>query len=562
MEAAVLTYRMILSVAIVTKDGTPLVARQFNRLTRTQVEGHLGAFPKLLYKSNQSYIETENIRYVYQELGEIYFILITSKDSNILEDLDLLALLVDLTRETLDASEATITAESVLRGSLELVFAYDECIFDGYRQNVTINDVETFLKMESKDELEYLREKKAKEDKAKTEMNEKMQEGLVNAYLESGFLPEWASPGHRGCMVGNNSASVVADAYLKGIRGQDIEKLWEAVTHGANSVHPEVSSTGRLGWDYYNRLGYVPCNVGINESAARTLEYAYDDWCIYTLGKALGKSDEELEPYRQHAMNYRNLYSAEDHLMRGRNEDGTFQTPFSPLKWGGDFTEGNSLHYTWSVFHDPAGLMELMGGEENFCANLDEVFEIPPVFDNSYYGFTIHEIREMQVMNMGNYAHGNQPVQHMIYLYNWGGQPWKAQYHIRNVMDKLYTPEPDGYCGDEDNGQTSAWYVFSALGFYPVCPGTDQYIIGTPLFKDVTVSLANGKKIHISAPENSRENFYISGMTLNGKEYDKTWLSHQELMNGADIRFTMSSEPDTTRATRPEARPYSFSLDK
>ena len=393
------------------------------------------------------------------------------------------------------------------------------------------------------------------------EMNEKMQEGLVNAYLESGFLPEWASPGHRGCMVGNNSASVVADAYLKGIRGQDIEKLWEAVTHGANSVHPEVSSTGRLGWDYYNRLGYVPCNVGINESAARTLEYAYDDWCIYTLGKALGKSDEELEPYRQHAMNYRNLYSAEDHLMRGRNEDGTFQTPFSPLKWGGDFTEGNSLHYTWSVFHDPAGLMELMGGEENFCANLDEVFEIPPVFDNSYYGFTIHEIREMQVMNMGNYAHGNQPVQHMIYLYNWGGQPWKAQYHIRNVMDKLYTPEPDGYCGDEDNGQTSAWYVFSALGFYPVCPGTDQYIIGTPLFKDVTVSLANGKKIHISAPENSRENFYISGMTLNGKEYDKTWLSHQELMNGADIRFTMSSEPDTMRATGPEARPYSFSLD-
>ena len=394
------------------------------------------------------------------------------------------------------------------------------------------------------------------------EMNEKMQEGLVNAYLESGFLPEWASPGHRGCMVGNNSASVVADAYLKGIRGQDIEKLWEAVTHGANSVHPEVSSTGRLGWDYYNRLGYVPCNVGINESAARTLEYAYDDWCIYTLGKALGKSDEELEPYRQHAMNYRNLYSAEDHLMRGRNEDGTFQTPFSPLKWGGDFTEGNSLHYTWSVFHDPAGLMELMGGEENFCANLDEVFEIPPIFDNSYYGFTIHEIREMQVMNMGNYAHGNQPVQHMIYLYNWSGQPWKAQYHIRNVMDKLYTPEPDGYCGDEDNGQTSAWYVFSALGFYPVCPGTDQYIIGTPLFKDVTVNLANGKKIHISAPENSSENFYISGMTLNGKEYDKTWLSHQELMNGADIRFTMSSEPDTTRATGPESRPYSFSLDK
>ena len=220
------------------------------------------------------------------------------------------------------------------------------------------------------------------------EMNVKMQEGLVNAWLESGFLPEWASPGHRGCMVGNNSASVVADAYLKGLRGYDIEKLWDALIHDANSVHPTVSSTGRLGWEYYNKLGYVPCNVGINESAARTLEYAYNDWCIYTLGKALGKSDAELEPYRHRAMNWRNLYSAEDHLMRGRNEDGSFATPFSPLKWGGDFTEGNSLHYTWSVFHDPAGLMEMMGGEENFCRNLDEVFNIPPVFDNSYYGFT------------------------------------------------------------------------------------------------------------------------------------------------------------------------------
>ena len=204
----------------------------------------------------------------------------------------------------------------------------------------------------------------------------------------------------------------------------------------------------------------------------------------------------------------------------------------------------------------------MMGGEENFCRNLDEVFSIPPVFDNSYYGFTIHEIREMQVMNMGNYAHGNQPVQHMIYLYNWGGQPWKAQQHIRKVMDKLYTAEPDGYCGDEDNGQTSAWYVFSALGFYPVCPGTDQYIIGTPLFKEATVHLDGGKKLTIRASDNSKENFYISGMTLNGKKYDKTYLTHGDLTKGAYISFRMSDTPDTTRATAPESRPYSFSLDK
>ena len=391
------------------------------------------------------------------------------------------------------------------------------------------------------------------------EMNVKMQEGLVNAYKESGFLPEWASPGHRGCMVGNNSASVVADAHVKGIRGYDIETLWEAVKHGANAVHPHVSSTGRLGWDWYNRLGYVPCDVGINESAARTLEYAYNDWCIYTLGEALGRPEEEIGVYKERAMNYRNLYREEFSLMSGRKADGSFSDNFSPLKWGGDFTEGNALHYTWSVFHDPAGLMALMGGEDAFNANLDNIFEIPPHFDDSYYGFTIHEIREMQIMNMGNYAHGNQPIQHMLYLYNWSGQPWKAQQRIREVMDRFYTCSPDGYCGDEDNGQTSAWYVFSAMGFYPVCPATDQYILGTPLFKKVEVTMPGGKLLSISAPDNGKENFYISDMKVNGKRYTRTYLEHDLLTKGADIRYTMSDRPSKTRSVSMEDRPYSFS---
>ncbi len=390
------------------------------------------------------------------------------------------------------------------------------------------------------------------------EMNTKMQEGLVNAYLESGFLPEWASPGHRGCMVGNNSASVVADAYLKGIRGYDIETLWEAVKHGANSVHPDINATGRAGWEEYNRLGYVPCDIGLNESAARTLEYAYDDWCIWKLGQALGKPDEEIGIYKEHAQNYRNLYLKEASLMCGRKADGEFNLPLNPYKWGGDFTEGNSLQYTWSVFHDPAGLMALMGGEEAFNANLDNVFNVPPVFDDSYYGFTIHEIREMQVMNMGNYAHGNQPIQHMLYLYDWGGQPWKAQMRIREVMDKLYMATPDGYCGDEDNGQTSAWYVFSALGFYPVCPGTDQYALGAPLFKKATIHLANGKKTVISAPDNSHSNFYFKSMSVNGKPYSKTYLTHETLTDGAKIEFKMSSEPNI-RTVASEDRPYSMS---
>lgn len=193
-------------------------------------------------------------------------------------------------------------------------------------------------------------------------VSSRIQAGLVNAYKESGWLPEWASPGHRGCMVGNNSASVVADAYLCGIRGYDAETLWKAVVHGANGVHPNVQSTGRLGYEYYNKLGYVPYDVNIKENVARTLEYAYDDWCIYEFGKALGKSRKELAPFKRRALNYRNVFDKETRLMRGRNQNGTFQAPFNPLKWGDAFTEGNSWHYSWSVFHNPKDLIALMGG--------------------------------------------------------------------------------------------------------------------------------------------------------------------------------------------------------
>ena len=347
-------------------------------------------------------------------------------------------------------------------------------------------------------------------------MNKEMQEGLINTYKESGFFPEWASPGHRGCMVGNNSASILVDAYMKGVKVDDLETMYKGLIHGTENVHPTVSSTGRLGHEYYNKLGYVPYDVKINENAARTLEYAYNDWCIYQIAKELGRPKKELDLYAKRAMNYKNLYDKESKLMRGKNADGTFQSPFSPLKWGDAFTEGNSWHYTWSVFHDPQGLIDLMGGKDSFVMMLDSVFAVPPLFDDSYYGQVIHEIREMQIMNMGNYAHGNQPIQHMIYLYNYAGQPWKAQYWVRDVMNKMYTPTPDGYCGDEDNGQTSAWYVFSALGFYPVAPGTTQYVLGAPLFKKATLHFENGKNLVINAPENSDKNIYIESMSFNG----------------------------------------------
>ncbi|MDR0422841.1 MAG: GH92 family glycosyl hydrolase [Proteiniphilum sp.] len=393
-------------------------------------------------------------------------------------------------------------------------------------------------------------------------VNAEIQQGLVNTWKESGFLPEWASPGHRGIMIGNNSASIVADAYLKGLRGYDIEALYEAMLHGTENVHPKVSSTGRLGHEYYNTLGYVPYDVKIRENAARTLEYAYADWAIYRLAVALNRPQEEIDRFAGRCLNYRNLYSPEHKLMRGRNKDGTFQSPFSPTKWGDAFTEGNSWHYTWSVFHDPQGLIDLMGGRKEFTHMLDSVFIMPPVFDDSYYGGVIHEIREMQIMNMGQYAHGNQPIQHMIYLYNYAGEPWKAQYWAREVMDKLYSSHPDGYCGDEDNGQTSAWYVFSSLGFYPVCPGSGEYVAGSPLFNRATVHLENGNTVEINAPGNSRENRYVSGVSLNGKEYTKNYFSHDELMAGAKIDFTMSSAPNKTRGIKEVDFPYSFSGGK
>ena len=393
-------------------------------------------------------------------------------------------------------------------------------------------------------------------------VNKEIQEGLINAYKESGFFPEWASPGHRGCMVGNNSASILVDAYMKGVKVEDIETMYEGLIHGTKNVHPTVSSTGRAGHEYYNKLGYVPYDVKIHENAARTLEYAYNDWCIYKIAKELKRPKKEIELFAKRAMNYKNLFDKESKLMRGKNADGTFQTPFSPLKWGDAFTEGNSWHYSWSVFHDPQGLIDLMGGREEFVTMLDSVFIVPPIFDESYYGAIIHEIREMQIMNMGNYAHGNQPIQHMIYMYDYANEPWKTQYWVREVMNRMYTSGPDGYCGDEDNGQTSAWYVFSALGFYPVCPGTDEYALGAPLFKKATLHFENGKNFVINAPANSDANRYMETVKLNGNTYTKNFIKHADLMNGGVMDIQMGDKANKTRGVKPSDLPYSFSKDE
>ena len=386
----------------------------------------------------------------------------------------------------------------------------------------------------------------------------KMQEGMLSAYRESGFFPEWASPGHRDCMVGNNSASVVADAFLKGLGRVDTTELIKGLLKSTENRHPQVKSTGRWGHEYYNKLGYIPCDVDINESAARTLEYAYDDWCIMQVLKRAKADFAQIQLFKNRSLNYRNLYDKSSGWMRGRTKQGDWEKPFSPYKWGGVFTEGNAIHYTWSVFHDVQGLIDLMGGDKAFINKLDTVFTMPPLFDNSYYGFTIHEIREMKIMNMGNYAHGNQPIQHMIYLYNYAGAPYKAQKRIREVMDRFYSDAPDGYCGDEDNGQTSAWYVFSALGFYPVTPAYQEYVIGVPYFKEITLNLPSGKTV-IKTTDVAQT--YIKQVERNGKPYRLNYIRYQDLLAGGLYTFHLSAKPSSWGSSV-DSRPYSMSREQ
>ena len=390
-------------------------------------------------------------------------------------------------------------------------------------------------------------------------LSEVMQ-GLVNTYNESGWLPEWASPGHRDCMIGSNSAVNIADAYLRGIRGYDIETLYEAIKKNSDFKGP-VNSVGRFGAKYYNDLGYVPYDVGVNENAARTLEYAFADWSIAQLGEALNKPKKEINLFKQRSLNYKNVFDPEIGFMRGKNKDNSWAKTFTPDKWGDAFTEGSSWHWTWCVFHDPIGLANEFGGVKKMRKRLDEVFTAKPTFNDSYYGIQIHEITEMLIADMGQYAHGNQPIQHAVYLYNWLNEPWKAQKHARNIMDKLYSSAPDGLCGDEDNGQTSAWYVFSAMGFYPVTPGTGEYAFGSPLFKNVKLHLRNGKTFEINASKNSTENIFINAINKNGETYSKNYITFDDLMNGSNFSFEMINTPNKKLNTSKESRPYSMSKE-
>lgn len=388
-----------------------------------------------------------------------------------------------------------------------------------------------------------------------------MQGRYMNALLavqeQCGWLPSWSAPGEGGGMLGNHSISLLTDAWIKGIRSFDPEKALKAYAHEAMNKGPRGGSNGRQGWKEYFQLGYVPYPESLG-STSQTLEYAYDDFCGYQLAKMTGNKFYE-QIFARQMYNYRTVFDSISGFMRGKGIDGKWTEPFDPYEWGGPYCEGNAWHYTWSVFHDVQGLINLYGSDEAFIRKMDSVFTISNIIKPGTYGRVIHEMKEMELAGMGQYAHGNQPIQHMPYLYNYAGQPWKTQYWVRKIMNKLYNSSPKGYPGDEDQGGMSSWYVLSALGIYAVCPGTDEYVIGSPVFRKATITLENGNQFVIEATNNNPDNVYIQNATLNGKPLNRNYIKYSDIANGGLLHFDMGATPNKERCTDKNAAPFSLS---
>lgn len=383
---------------------------------------------------------------------------------------------------------------------------------------------------------------------------------LLDAYDQCGWLPQWSAPGETGGMLGNHAISLLADAWAKDIRTFDPERALKAYAHEAMNKGPWAGANGRSGWKEYFTLGYLPCDE-YGGATASTLEYAYDDFCGYTLAKMVG-NEHYMDVFYRQMFNWRNMFDPEVGFMRGKDRYGNWREPFDPYEWGDPFVEANAWHYTWSVFQDVRGLIEMFGGEDKFTARLDEVFSAPSTVNPGSYGGMIHEMTEMVLAGMGQYAHGNQPIQHMPYLYNYAGQPWKTQAHVREICGKLYNGTEKGFPGDEDQGGMSSWYVLSSLGIYSVCPGTDEYVIGSPSFDKAEIVLENGNTFTIVAENNSDDNVYIQSATLNGKPYDKNYIRYSDISAGGTLVFIMGPEPAKDRGVSPESRPFSLSEAK
>jgi predicted alpha-1,2-mannosidase len=360
-------------------------------------------------------------------------------------------------------------------------------------------------------------------------------EGWTQAYRESGWFPRWPSPGHRDCMIGTHSDVLIADAVAKGITGFDLETAYKGLHRNAFDADAGAGAYGRRGLAYYHNLGYVPADR-VHEATACTLDYAYNDWCVAQVAQALGHKDD-YQILSERANNYKNLFDPAVGFMRGKNEDGSWEEPWSEFRWGSPHVEGGPWQGSWAVQHDVEGLIALHGGPEPFCAKLDTMLATPPYFEVGQYGFEIHEMTEMAVANFGQYAHSNQPVHHVLYLFAYAGQPEKTQYWVRRILSEYYSP--DFLPGDEDNGEMAAWYVLSSLGFYPVCPGKAEYVLGSPLFPKATVHLENGHDLCLEAPENGPQNVYVQAVTVNDQPHTDCLISHATLAEGARVRFQM-----------------------
>ena len=383
---------------------------------------------------------------------------------------------------------------------------------------------------------------------------------LLAAQEQCGWLPSWSAPGETGGMLGNHAISLLCDAWAKGIRSFDAGKALAAYEHEAKNKGPWGGANGRAGYQYYWTIGYVPYPESMG-STAQTLEYAYDDFCAYNLARMTG-NQKYMDMFRDAMYFYRNVFDRQTGFMRAKDKDGNFVEPFDKYAWGGAYCEGDAWHYNWSVFQDVQGLIDLYGSDEKFVEKLDSVFTEPAVMNPGTYGGIIHEMKEMEIAGMGQYAHGNQPIQHMPYLYCYAGQPWKTQYRVRQIMSRLYGSGPQGYPGDEDQGGMSSWYTLSALGIYAVTPGTDQYVIGSPVFQKATIKLESGKKFTILADNNSPENVYIQSAELDGKPLDKNWISYFDIAKGGTLHLVMGPEPNLERNTGKEAAPFSLTSEK
>ena len=366
---------------------------------------------------------------------------------------------------------------------------------------------------------------------------------MLDIYDQQGKLPVWHLHGNEtNTMVGYHAIPVIADAYLKGFRGFDAERAFEAMK--------SFAMRDERGLDFIKSQGFIPADSQV-ESVARALEYAIDDWCIAAMAKALGKT-EDAGLFTKRSKYYKYYFDKDIHFMRGKMADGTWRTPFSPIfsqHREDDFCEGNSWQYTWLAPHDVEGLIEIHGGEIAFVTKLDSLFSI----SSEQVKGASSDISGL----IGQYAHGNEPSHHTTYLYAYAGQQWKSAEKVREICTTFYTDQPDGLCGNEDCGQMSAWYILSSMGIYPVNPANGAYIFGSPLFNEAAIALPEGKLFKIIAENNSKENLYIQSATLNGEPYTKSFITHKEIMNGGELKFAMGNQPNPDFGAKMEDRPKS-----